>query len=208
MLWRCWLGGRKGIQPAKTEKLSGEVLAWLSVWSKVQMICIWSSWCHYHPIIGCSSKIPHGLPFWCRLTQVVLEKRLLNACSNSSSNCPACHPTNSKHWFHPVEWHHRFVIPYQSSEGRGTARCMIPARKVSYETSLTCPTLRQRSWAYVGSQMTILQRATSKPDLTPTSLPASVTISSTGLSSMYVPPYTALSLTTTSAKYFCNIPQL
>jgi len=25
------------------KKLSGEVLAWLSVWSKVQMICIWSS---------------------------------------------------------------------------------------------------------------------------------------------------------------------
>ena len=29
----CWLGGRKGIRPVK--KLSGEVLAWLSVWSKV-----------------------------------------------------------------------------------------------------------------------------------------------------------------------------
>jgi len=26
-----------------------EVLA-LSVWSKVQMLCIWSSWCHCHPI--------------------------------------------------------------------------------------------------------------------------------------------------------------
>jgi len=24
------------------KKLSGEVLAWLSVWSEVQMICIWS----------------------------------------------------------------------------------------------------------------------------------------------------------------------
>ena len=32
--WRCWLGGRKGIRPVK--KLSGEVLAWLSVWSEVQ----------------------------------------------------------------------------------------------------------------------------------------------------------------------------
>jgi len=30
------------------KKMSGEVLAWLSVWSEVQMICIWSSWCHYH----------------------------------------------------------------------------------------------------------------------------------------------------------------
>ena len=34
------LGGRKGIRPVK--KLSGGVLAWLSVWSKVQT-CIWPS---------------------------------------------------------------------------------------------------------------------------------------------------------------------
>jgi len=69
-------------------KLSGEVLAWLSVWSEVQMICIWSSWCHCHPIISCSSKIDNGLPFWCRLTHVVLEKRPLNG--RSSSSCWWC----------------------------------------------------------------------------------------------------------------------
>jgi len=46
----------------------------LSVWREVQMISIWFSWCHCHPIISCSSKIWNGLPFWCRLTQVVLEK--------------------------------------------------------------------------------------------------------------------------------------
>ena len=79
MLWCCWLGSRKGIRPVK--KLSGGVLAWLSVWREVQMICIWSSWCHCHPVISCSSKIQNGLPFWCRLTQVVLEKRPLNGCS-------------------------------------------------------------------------------------------------------------------------------
>jgi len=44
------------------------------------MICIWSSWCHCHPIISCSSKIQNGLPFWYRLIQVVLEKRPLNGC--------------------------------------------------------------------------------------------------------------------------------
>jgi len=49
--------------------------------SEVQVICIWSSWCHCHPIISCSPKIQNGLPFWCRLTQVVLEKRPLNECS-------------------------------------------------------------------------------------------------------------------------------
>ena len=31
VLWRCWLGGRKGIWPVKTE-----AKAWLSVWSEVQ----------------------------------------------------------------------------------------------------------------------------------------------------------------------------
>jgi len=57
-----------------------EVLAWLSVWSEVQMICIWSSWCLWHPVISCSSRIQNGLPLWCRLTQVVLEKRPVNRC--------------------------------------------------------------------------------------------------------------------------------
>jgi len=32
------------------KKLSGRVLAWLSVWSTVQT-CIWPSWCHSHPLV-------------------------------------------------------------------------------------------------------------------------------------------------------------
>jgi len=36
------LVGRWEGRPA-CKKLSGWVLAWLSVWSEVQMICIWSS---------------------------------------------------------------------------------------------------------------------------------------------------------------------
>ena len=43
-------------------------------WSTVQMICMWSSGCQCNPIISCFVKIQNGLPFWCRLTQVVLEK--------------------------------------------------------------------------------------------------------------------------------------
>jgi len=35
------LVGQQEGQPVK--KLSGGVLAWLSVWSEVQMICVWSS---------------------------------------------------------------------------------------------------------------------------------------------------------------------
>jgi len=45
------------------KKLSDEVLAWLSVWSEVQMICTWSSWCHCHPFISCFIKIQDGLTF-------------------------------------------------------------------------------------------------------------------------------------------------
>jgi len=47
VLWRCWLGDRKGIRPVKN--LRGGVLAWLSVWSEMQT-CIWPSWCHCHSL--------------------------------------------------------------------------------------------------------------------------------------------------------------
>jgi len=36
------------------------------------------------PIMSCSTKIQNGLPFWCWLTQVVLEKRPLNGWGGSS----------------------------------------------------------------------------------------------------------------------------
>ena len=75
MLWRCWLGGRKGIRPVK--KLSGGVLAWLSVLSEVQT-CIWPSWCHCHSLSLALVKSRSVLPFWYRLTRVVPEKGPLN----------------------------------------------------------------------------------------------------------------------------------
>jgi len=71
VLWRCWLGGRKGIRPVK--KLSGVVLAWLSVWSEVRT-CIWPSWCHCHSLALASVKSRLVFPFWYRLTWVVPEK--------------------------------------------------------------------------------------------------------------------------------------
>ena len=77
VLWRCWLGGRKGIRPVK--KLSGGVLAWLSVWSEVQT-CVWPSWCHCHSLSLASVKSRLALPFWYRLTWVVPEKGPLNVC--------------------------------------------------------------------------------------------------------------------------------
>ena len=77
VLWRCWLGGRKGIWPVK--KLSGGVLAWLSVWSKLQT-CTWPSGFHCHSLSLASVKSRLVLPFWYRPTQVVPDKGPLNGC--------------------------------------------------------------------------------------------------------------------------------
>ena len=57
------------------------MLVWLSVWSKVQIVCIGSSWCHCHP--KTTSSLLNLEWFYLSGTvlprfQVVLEKRLLN----------------------------------------------------------------------------------------------------------------------------------
>ena len=72
------LVGRQEGHPA-CKKLSGGVLAWLSVWSEVQT-CIWPSWCHCHSLSLASVKSRLVLPFWYRLIWVVPNKRLLNGC--------------------------------------------------------------------------------------------------------------------------------
>ena len=72
------LVGRQEGHPA-CKKLSGEALAWLSVWSKVQT-CIWPSWCHCFSLSLASVKSRLILPFWYRLTRVVLDKGPLNGC--------------------------------------------------------------------------------------------------------------------------------
>jgi len=78
LLRRCWLGGRKSIRPVKTEWRGTGVVICLergAIWFAYMF-----SWCHCHPIVSCSSYIQNGLPFWCRIAQVVLEKRPLNGC--------------------------------------------------------------------------------------------------------------------------------
>jgi len=56
------LVGRQKEHPA-CKRLTEDVLTWLSVWSEVQVICTWSSWCHCHPIISCFMKTQTGLTF-------------------------------------------------------------------------------------------------------------------------------------------------
>jgi len=61
------------------KKLSGGVLAWLSVWSEVQT-CIWSSGCHCHSLSVASVKSRLVFSFWYWLTRVVPDKGPLNGC--------------------------------------------------------------------------------------------------------------------------------
>jgi len=72
------LVGRQEGHPV-CKKLSGGVLAWLSVCSDVQT-CIWPSWCYRHSLSLASVKSRLILPFWYRLTWVVLETGSLNGC--------------------------------------------------------------------------------------------------------------------------------
>ena len=58
VLWRCWLGGRKGIRPVK--KLSAGVLRWLSVWSEVLHM---SQLMPLPLTVSCFSKIQIGFTF-------------------------------------------------------------------------------------------------------------------------------------------------
>jgi len=72
------LVGRQEGHPA-CKKLSGGLLAWLSVWSEVRT-CIWPSGCHCHSLSHASVKSRLVSPFWYRLTWVILEKGPLNVC--------------------------------------------------------------------------------------------------------------------------------
>jgi len=79
VLWRCWLGGRKGIRPVKNWVVGCWHGCYLSG-SEVQT-CTWPSWCHCHSLSLASVKSRLVLPFWYRLTQVALDKGPLNVSS-------------------------------------------------------------------------------------------------------------------------------
>ena len=76
VLWRCWLGGRKGIQPVK----NWVVRCRCGYLSGARCWHIWPSWCHCHSLSLAPVKSRLVLPFWYRLTQVVLDKGPLNGC--------------------------------------------------------------------------------------------------------------------------------
>ena len=102
------LVGRQEGHPA-CKKLSGEVLAWLSVWNKVQT-CIWPSWCHCHSLSLASVKSRLVLPFWYQPTRVVQEKGPLNRCVCACFNKTAqqkianCNSTSEKLSNKSISW--------------------------------------------------------------------------------------------------------
>ena len=69
-------------------KLSGGLLAWLSVWSEVQT-CIWPSWCHCHSLSLASVKSRLVLPFWYWFTRVVPGQRAVKRAHAVLSPCTA-----------------------------------------------------------------------------------------------------------------------
>ena len=69
VLWHLWLGVRKSIRPVK---LTDEVLMWLSVWSEVHIVCIWSSWCRCIP--KPHYLLPHLNPYWFYLSSTGIPR--------------------------------------------------------------------------------------------------------------------------------------
>ena len=90
VLWDCWLGVRKSIRLVKT---SDEVLVRLSVWSKVQIVCIWpaDATASQNPIISCLILIQTGftllVPAYpgCPGKQAIKCSRISSSSSSSSS---------------------------------------------------------------------------------------------------------------------------
>ena len=96
------LVGRQEEHPA-LKNLSDEVLMWSSVWSEVQIVCIWSSWCHCHPKTPpslASFKSRLVLLFWYQLTQDVLEKWPINGCVRCVVVCIRWNNYNNNYYYY------------------------------------------------------------------------------------------------------------
>jgi len=104
------VGWQEGHSACK--QLSGGMLAWLSVWSEMQT-CIWPSWCHWHSLSLASVKSRLVLPFWYRLTRVVVDKGSLNGCV-----CYFCCEKKMMTGCTNV-WSMKYTVPNQKEDQRG-----------------------------------------------------------------------------------------
>jgi len=144
VLWHCWLGVRKS---TRSVKISDEVLVWLSVWSMCRLFA-------YGPV-GASVVpqpphiLPHSnpdwfLPFWHRLTQVVLEKRPLNVRSSSnniSSRLSSSSRGCNEMWF--------CALLGLQIRGKGNVSFQ---NYIKHNLSFGWQTLRKRGWSIRVSQ--------------------------------------------------------
>ena len=78
MLWRCWLGSRKGIRPVKN--WSGGVLAWLSVRAGRGADLHMAQLMPLPLTVSCCSKIQIGFTFLVPADPGSPRQRLLNGC--------------------------------------------------------------------------------------------------------------------------------
>ena len=125
------LVGRQEGHPA-CKKLSGGVLAWLSVWSEVQA-CIWPSGFHCHSLSLAPVKSRLVLPFWYRLTRVVPDKKPLNGCvyvcvcvwSGNWFACVLC--SSSCRTLSSTEWHAREPNNYVDRRRKKTTKLTATA---------------------------------------------------------------------------------
>jgi len=76
VLWRCWLGGRKGIRSVKIELWGAGAFICLERGADLHMAQLMP----LPPLSLASVKTRLVLPFWYRLTWVVLNKAPLNGC--------------------------------------------------------------------------------------------------------------------------------
>ena len=76
VLWRCWLGGRKGIRPVKN-RVVGWWRGYLSA-ARCRLAYSPADATATQSVASVKSKLV--LPFWYRLTWVVPEKGPLNGC--------------------------------------------------------------------------------------------------------------------------------
>jgi len=79
VLWRCWLGGMKGIRPVK----NWVVGCWRGCLSGARCRLAYgpADATATHSLASVKSRLV--LPFWYRLTRVVPDKRPLNACARA-----------------------------------------------------------------------------------------------------------------------------
>ena len=155
VLWHCWLGIRKSIRPVKIQWWNAGLLVWLSVWSEVQTVCIWSSWCSNSAIPKPSHLLPHLNPDWFYIPGKVKVKVEVRKTPHRYGNSRAI-------WDHTVlpatrqRWHSRLYPSrswYSIKRPRRDARLSwpswlitgrdgIPARRRSPIPVVTGPDMR------------------------------------------------------------------